>query len=40
MNFIKPDVATMCVGIAMSMGSLLLAGGATASARRCRTAAS
>ena len=28
MNFIKPDVATMCVGIAMSMGSLLLAGGA------------
>ena len=28
MNFVKPDVATMCVGIAMSMGSLLLAGGA------------
>ena len=28
MNFIKPDVATMCVGIAMSMGSLLLAAGA------------
>ena len=28
MKFIKPDVATMCVGIAMSMGSLLLAGGA------------
>ena len=28
MNFIKPDVATMCVGIAMSMGSLLLMGGA------------
>ena len=27
MNFIKPDIATMCVGIAMSMGSLLLAGG-------------
>jgi ATP-dependent Clp protease protease subunit len=27
-QFIKPDVATMCVGIAMSMGSLLLAGGA------------
>ena len=24
MQFIKPDVATMCVGIAMSMGSLLL----------------
>ena len=28
MQLIKPDVATMCVGIAMSMGSLLLAGGA------------
>ena len=28
MRFVKPDVATMCVGIAMSMGSLLLAGGA------------
>src|ERR687888_512043 len=28
MQFIRPDVATMCVGVAMSMGSLLLAGGA------------
>jgi ATP-dependent Clp protease, protease subunit len=28
MQFIKPDVATMCVGVAMSMGSLLLTGGA------------
>ena len=28
MRFVKPDIATMCVGIAMSMGSLLLAGGA------------
>jgi ATP-dependent Clp protease protease subunit len=28
MHFIKPDVATICCGIAMSMGSLLLAGGA------------
>src|SRR5689334_9089977 len=28
MRFIKPDVATVCCGIAMSMGSLLLAGGA------------
>jgi ATP-dependent Clp protease protease subunit len=28
MNFIKPDVATICYGIAMSMGSLLLTGGA------------
>ncbi len=27
MQFIKPDVATICVGIAMSMGSLLLTGG-------------
>ena len=28
MQFIKPDVQTICVGIAMSMGSLLLAAGA------------
>ena len=28
MRFIKPDVATTCFGMAMSMGSLLLAGGA------------
>ena len=28
MNFIKPDVQTICVGIAMSMGAPLLAGGA------------
>ena len=27
MNFIKPDVSTMCMGIAMSMGSLLLMAG-------------
>jgi ATP-dependent Clp protease, protease subunit len=27
MQFIKPDVHTICVGIAMSMGALLLAGG-------------
>ena len=27
-QFIKPDVSTICVGIAMSMGALLLAGGA------------
>jgi ATP-dependent Clp protease protease subunit len=27
MQFIKPDVQTICVGIAMSMGSLLLTGG-------------
>jgi ATP-dependent Clp protease protease subunit len=28
MQFVKPDVATTCVGVAMSMGSLILAGGA------------
>ena len=28
MRFIKPDVATTCCGIAMSMGSVILAGGA------------
>jgi ATP-dependent Clp protease, protease subunit len=27
MQFIKPDLHTICVGIAMSMGALLLAGG-------------
>ncbi len=27
-QFVKPDVSTICVGIAMSMGALLLAGGA------------
>jgi ATP-dependent Clp protease, protease subunit len=27
MQFVKPDIHTMCVGVAMSMGSLLLAGG-------------
>jgi ATP-dependent Clp protease, protease subunit len=29
MQFIKPDVQTICFGIAMSMGALLLTGGAT-----------
>ncbi len=28
MQFIKPDVQTICFGVAMSMGSVLLAGGA------------
>jgi len=28
MQFIKPDLSTICVGVAMSMGALLLAGGA------------
>ncbi|MEY4210873.1 MAG: hypothetical protein RLZ92_1254 [Pseudomonadota bacterium] len=34
MQFIKPDVSTMCIGQAASMGALLLAGGA-ASKRYC-----
>ncbi|CAB1129697.1 ATP-dependent Clp protease proteolytic subunit; Maxwell's demon [Candidatus Hydrogenisulfobacillus filiaventi] len=29
MQYIKPDVSTICVGMAASMGALLLAGGAT-----------
>jgi ATP-dependent Clp protease, protease subunit len=29
MQFIKPDVSTICVGLAASMGALLLAGGAS-----------
>ena len=29
MQYIKPDVQTICCGIAMSMGALLLSGGAT-----------
>ena len=37
MQFVKPDVRTICYGIAMSMGALLLAGGARASAWPCRT---
>ena len=27
MQFVKPDISTICVGVAMSMGALLLAGG-------------
>jgi len=27
MQFVKPDITTICFGMAMSMGSLLLAGG-------------
>ena len=37
MQFIKPDVSTICVGLAASMGAVLLAGGARASATRCPT---
>src|SRR5881227_1012516 len=40
MQFIRPDVHTICYGIAMSMGSLLLAGGAPASGWRSPTAES
>ena len=29
MQFVKPDISTMCIGQAASMGALLLAGGAT-----------
>jgi ATP-dependent Clp protease protease subunit len=29
MQFIKPDIQTICVGVAMSMGALLLAGGSS-----------
>src|SRR3954447_4073421 len=29
MQFIKPDITTICFGIAMSMGALLLTGGTT-----------
>src|SRR5690606_17491801 len=32
MKYIKPDISTICVGMAMSMGAVLLAGG-TASKR-------
>src|SRR3954447_10071932 len=39
-RFIQPDVATICCGIAMSMGSLILAGGTVASGRRCPIRAS
>ncbi len=37
MQFIGPDVQTICYGVAMSMGSLLLAGGAPGKRLRCPT---
>ena len=37
MQFIKPDISTISVGIAMSMGALLLTGGAKGSGWLCRT---
>jgi ATP-dependent Clp protease protease subunit len=40
MQFIRPDVQTICYGIAMSAGSLILAGGAAGNGWRCPTAAS
>lgn len=40
MQFIKPDVQTICVGMAASMGAFLLAAGAKASAIRFPTPAS
>ena len=39
MQFIKPDVQTICVGIAMSMGSLLLSAAPSAFLSRLPTAA-
>jgi len=35
MNFIKPDVSTLCTGMAASMGAFLLAAGAKGSASLC-----
>ena len=41
MQFIKPDVSTICIGQAASMGAVLLAGGRpAASATACRMPAS
>ncbi len=40
MQFIKPDVQTICFGVAMSMGSVLLAGGAPGKRMALPTAAS
>ena len=39
MQFVKPEIQTICIGIAMSMGSLLLTAAPRASASRCPTAA-
>ena len=40
MQFIKPEVSTLCVGQAASMGSLLLCGGEPACDSPCPTPAS
>jgi ATP-dependent Clp protease, protease subunit len=39
MQFIKPDVSTICVGQAASMGAVLLAAGAKGKRYACRTRA-
>ncbi|SQC05603.1 ATP-dependent Clp protease proteolytic subunit [Klebsiella pneumoniae] len=39
MQFIKPDVSTICMGQAASMGAFLLTAGRKASASACRTPA-
>ena len=39
MQFIKPDVSTICIGQAASMGAILLTGAPRASVTRCRTRA-
>jgi ATP-dependent protease ClpP protease subunit len=35
MRYVRSDVQTICFGMAMSMGAILLAGGAGASGSRC-----
>ena len=37
MQFIKPDVSTLCIGMAASMGAFLLAAGAKGKRLCCRT---
>ena len=37
MQFVSPDVQTMCVGIAMGMGALIVLGGTSGSGSPCRT---
>ena len=37
MQFVKPDIQTTCVGIAMSLGALLLASGTEGKRWRCQT---
>ncbi len=36
MQYVKPDVSTICIGMAASMGAFLLAGGAKGTALPCR----